>query len=127
MKKSKLIAILNEIEGDPDIMLWNGLVGDWNDLSVDLTKSTLVKMTKAYYIECSWEKACDNADYDAKLTPEEIAELNAMWSKVCKWEHNRYVTQEDIAKKRYSAKSVYFIDAKVRGKTTFDRLGSIQY
>jgi hypothetical protein len=32
MKKSKLIEMLNRLEGDPEIKLWNGMVGDWMDM-----------------------------------------------------------------------------------------------
>jgi len=34
MKKSKLIEMLNSLPGDPDVLLWNGWVDDWQDLSL---------------------------------------------------------------------------------------------
>lgn len=43
------------------------------------------------------------------------------------WELNEYVSEEDIANKRYKKKSVVFIQPKKRGVSTFDRSGTIEY
>ncbi len=43
MKKSKLLELINSIEGDPDILLWNGYVEDWSEERAFLDISGLVK------------------------------------------------------------------------------------
>ena len=50
MKKNKLIELLLSIEGNPDVVIWNGYVGDWMDIKA-LEKSELVKMTRDYYVK----------------------------------------------------------------------------
>lgn len=47
MKKDKLIKLLLSIEGNPDILLWNGYAMDWMDIK-GLEEAELVKMTKEY-------------------------------------------------------------------------------
>lgn len=32
MKKTQLIKILESIDGDPDVVIWNGFVNDWMDI-----------------------------------------------------------------------------------------------
>ena len=57
----------------------------------------------------------------------EVEELERRHKTEIQWELNEYVSEEDIAKKRYTKKSVVFLQAKKRGISTFDRAGSIQY
>lgn len=126
MKKSKLIALLNSIEGDPDVLLWNGLVGDWMDIG-QLAEGDLVKMTLEYYLEsCRLETCIDLKDWEYQLPAEEVKELTARHKKF-PYEINQYVTLEDVKAKRYKIKRVQYIDAKLRGEKHTDRLGSIEY
>lgn len=126
MKKSKLIEMLSAIEGDPDILLWNGLVGDWMDID-KVVESELVKMTLEYYLEmCRLETCHDLRDWTYQMPPDEVKELTARYKKF-QYETNRYVTLEDINEKRYKRKRVMYIDAKLRGVKTFDRVGDIEY
>jgi hypothetical protein len=63
------------------------------------------------------------------MPAEEVAELTKRHKsgKVNKWEMNPYVTLEDVEAKRYSLKKVLIHQAKVKGESTWDRMGSISY
>ena len=54
MKKNKLIELLQAVEGNPEILLWNGYVGDYMDIDKELAERSLVKMTFLRYIETIW-------------------------------------------------------------------------
>ena len=50
MKKNKLIEILNSIKGNPEIVLWNGYVEDYNHIDSSLIPIRLVKETKEFIL-----------------------------------------------------------------------------
>lgn len=128
MRKNKLIEMLNKLEGNPDIKLWNGYVQDWVDIENEIQKVRLVKMTKEYYIEsCRLEKCRDKNDWNYQLTDKQQEYLNECYSNVQSWELNPYVDAEDIKNKRYKQTQVYIMQAKSKGVKTFDRAGSISY
>ena len=128
MKKSKLIEILNSLKGDPEIKLWNGMVGDWMDIDPELVESDLVKMTEKYWLEaCRLEECIDRKDWDYQLPPEELADLKKNYNKFCKWELNPSVYLDDVKEKRYNVKNIYILNAKTKGETAFDRLGNMSY
>lgn len=128
MKKSKLIAMLNALPGDPEIKLWNGFVGDWVDIDTKLVSIDLVRMNLAYWLEsCRLQDCRDRNDWDYQMPAEEVAQLTKNYSKVCTWEENRYVTQEDIKEKRYNVKTVQIMQAKVKGENAWDRIGDVRY
>jgi hypothetical protein len=128
MKKNKLIELLNSIEGNPDIVLWNGFVGDYQDISSKLIDSQLVKITFDHYKDfVELEKARDANDWDRKLSEEEIITLKTNYKNVVDWEDNNYVTDEDVKQKKYKSKKVVYLQASLRGAKYHDRLGSISY
>lgn len=128
MKKSKLIALLNSIEGDPDIVFWNGFVGDYQDISPKLIGGELVKRTLSDYLQhVEFDRARRAGNWELKLTPEEITECKKLYKQNFSWEINGYVTKEDIVLKRYTVKNVLFLQPKQRGVETFDRMGTIRY
>ena len=130
MKKSKLIELLNAIPGNPEIKLWNGMVGDWMDISPTIVPSDLVKMNLAYWLEsCRLQDCADLKNWEYQMPAEEVKKLTARHKRgdVNKWEMNPYVTLEDIKNKNYSMKTVYILNAKVKGEKTFDRFGDISY
>jgi len=51
MCKNDLIKLLQTIEGNTDIVLWNGFVGDYQDISKELVKGELVKISLDWYLE----------------------------------------------------------------------------
>lgn len=128
MKKSKLIELLNRLEGDPEIKLWNGMVGDWMDIAPKLVPSDLVKQTRAHWLEmCRLQECRDRQDWDYQLPAEEVAQLKKDYNQVNTWELNPYVTLEDVKEGRYSVKTIYLLNAKTKGVKAFDRLGDIDY
>ena len=126
MRKNDLIKMLQEIKGNPEVVLWNGMVGDWMPVG-KLSESYLTKITKQYWLQtvCNEEKI-DKKDWDFVIPQAELSLLEKQYRKF-QWESNEFVTSEDIASKRYKMKKVIYIDAKTRGVKTFDRFGSIKY
>ncbi len=128
MKKAKLLELLNSLEGNPDIKLWNGYVEDWVDIDPKLVPTDLVRMNLAYWLEsCRLEDCRDRKNWDYQMPAEEVALLTKRYPTVCKWEINPYVTTDDIKEKRYSVKTVQIMQAKSKGVKTFDRAGDISY
>lgn len=128
MKKSKLIEMLNALPGDPEIKLWNGMVGDWMDISPALVPSDLVKETLDHWLEmCRLEECVDRRDWTYQMPAEEIADLTKRYPKVHKWELNPYVTLDDVKKKHYNLKKIFILNAKIKGEKSYDRMGDISY
>ena len=128
MKKSKLIAMLNALPGDPEIKLWNGMVEDWMDIDPKLVEQRLVKQTLTDWLEmCRLDDCHKRKDWEYQMPDEEVAELTKRYPKLHHWEMNQYVTQGDIDKGRYSVKPVLIMQAKRKGAKTFDRFGDISY
>lgn len=128
MKKDKLIKLLEALPGNPDIVLWNGMVGDWMDVAPALVEASLVKMSfEAYVRHVEFEHKRDRNDFDFKLSPEQIEELKKSYRKHYQWECNEFVTAKDVKNGTYTKKRVWYINAKRRGVSTWDRLGDIEY
>jgi hypothetical protein len=129
MKKNKLIELLQKIEGNPEVKLWNGMVQDWMDIQV--VENELVKECKDFVrfrFEASWKQ--DNKTWE--IPPDVQTQLDKQIDEAYKneeWEFvNPFVSQKDeklwYGKNR---KKILLIDGKKRGKTTFDRLGDMSY
>ena len=128
MKKSKLIEMLNQLEGDPEIKLWNGMVGDWMDIDRELVPSDLVKQSLEHWLEmCRVQECRHRQDWDYQLPAEEVAALKKDYNRINTWELNPFVTLEDVQEKRYKLKNIYILNAKTKGVKAFDRLGDIDY
>lgn len=130
MRKSKLIEMLNAIEGNPDIKLWNGYVGDYMDIESELVPTRLVKMTEAHMMEMvRLEQALDvGADMKTfQLSEAEVVDTKRCYKEYHQWEFNQFVTDEDIKAKRYMKKDIVILPAKLRGKTCGDRIGTMSY
>ena len=126
MKNNELIAKLQAIKGNPDIVLWNGTVGDYQHIG-NLVEGDLVKQTLQDYLErYRMEKCREEKDWKLQLTEEEISECKRYY-KNFEYKQNNYVTKEDIQKGRYRRKRVFFIDAKVRGEVSYGRGGDVHY
>ena len=127
MRKSKLIELLNAIEGNPEIVLWNGFVGDYQHIDSKFVPVDLVKQTfDDWKWCCETQKQFRTKDLTATLSEDEIAEMRERY-KGFQYEENHYVTQEDISAGRYKKKRVVMIQAKARGISTSDRLGNMEY
>jgi hypothetical protein len=128
MRKNELIELLATIDGNPEIVLWNGMVGDYMHIDNKLVEGDLVKMTLDYYLRTNLLRDCRDAkNWDLVHTPEEVQELKSAYKKYVAWETNQYVTDNDVENKRYKRKRVFYIDAKKRNQTFHDRMGSIEY
>lgn len=127
MKKNDLIKKLQAIEGNPEIVLWNGMVGDWMPIG-KLTECYQTRMTRTYWINAiEMEMKIDARNFDVKMTEDEKQRLIAKYPKSVSWECNEGITEEDIKAGRHQCRRVVFIDAKPRGIKTFDRLGGLEY
>lgn len=127
MKKSDLIALLNSIEGNPEIKLWNGFVEDWVDIENKLHPLELVKLTKAEYIKrITMQECIRKKDWNYELSEDEIEKVEKLYNQM-KWEYKQFVTSEDIEQGRYKVKNVFLLQAKIKGEKTFDRCGDIEY
>ena len=123
MRKNKLIEMLQKIEGNPDIYLWNGMVGDWMDVA-SAVEDTLTKESLEHY---TWMRSWrSERDTPYQIQPD-AAQMKKDYAKYITWEQNQYITEQDIKDGRYKTKRVVFLDAKQRGITTFDRGGDISY
>lgn len=128
MRKNDLIKLLQDLPGNPEIKLWNGLVGDVVDIKQDITQVRLVKQSSDDYIErCRIEECRDRNDWRFQFTSDEIAGLSKNYKKHSEWELNEYVDSDRIKNKDYKQKIIYVIDAKIMNKKCYDRLGKISY
>ena len=126
MRKNDIIKKLQEIKGNPEILLWNGMVCDWMQIS-SIKESYLTKITKEFWVRSiENERIVDSKDITYRLPQEEVDRAEKRWKKF-EWEDNPYVTKEDVKEGRYKTKTVFYIDAKLRGVNTSDRLGGISY
>lgn len=127
MRKNDLIKYLEGIKGNPEIVLWNGFVGDFQHID-SVSEQRLVKQTLDHYLEmCRLEEAIDLKDMTHQLSRPAKEQLTDYYKTTFEYEINEYVSSEDVKSKKYQAKKVYIIDTKPRGKKTFDRRGSIKY
>ena len=127
MRKNDLIKKLQSIKGNPEVVLWNGMVGDWMPLA-DPTESYLTRCSKNYYVRAvEAEMKIKKNDWNFVLPEEEKTRLEKSHAKNNPWEHNEWVTQEDVDAKRQQVKNVIYINAKPRGIKTYDRLGGLEY
>jgi hypothetical protein len=125
MKKNDLIKLLQEVKGNPDVVLWNGLVGDWMHIK-ELTPLELVKESKEHI-----RRAIDHEamrDGEALMSDEEFEK----WYKKSSYNEwdipNQFVKPEHF-ESWYGTrrKTIIVLDAKPRGKSTWDRLGTMEY
>ena len=127
MRKNDLIKLLQTIEGNPEIVLWNGFVGDYQNISSELVEGELYKQTIEGYFENYRKERCvneNNAKY--ALTDKEVDYLTNIY-KTFGYEQKTLVTTEDIKEKRYRKKLVVYIQPKKSGKTWFNRRIKVEY
>ena len=120
MRKNELIKQLQAIEGNPEVMLWNGLVGDFVPIR-NVGKEKLTKWGKE-----TWMLYVKREDVLYKRQPVSDEDLEKMYSEIG-YEYNRYVEQEDIEKGLYKQKTIAFIQPKVVGKPSISFRDSIYY
>lgn len=127
MRKNDLIKLLQDIKGNPEVLLWNGMVGDFMHIDKPV-EGDLVKMQKKYYLESlANEERIDRKDWSYNPSAQDIKKWEGYYRKNETWQHHPWVCQEDIDAKRYKSKRVLYLQAKLRGVTTYDRLGGMSY
>ena len=117
MRKNDLIKLLEGIKGNPEVVLWNGHVGDFMHIG-KLSEDFLNKYSKRFYSQLIKTE-------DPQRSDEEIEKLY----RSLEYEYNQFIAEEDCkgSDPMYKKKRIIFIDAKPRGINTFDRLGEISY
>lgn len=127
MRKNDLIKMLENIKGNPEVMLWNGFVKDCTSVSKNIIPFDLVKMNKDYFLKtCELEEQINRKDWDYSLSDDKVKDCINSY-KDYTWEVNQYVTEQDIQEKRYNKKTVILLQAKIEGKKYYDRLGTMEY
>ena len=106
MKKNKLIELLQNIKGNPEVMIYNGFVQDvvhirnpQIDELVRLKSSVLKKFLEF-----------EGKEYEG---PEE-------------WRFSE-TKLEDKNPDMYQKRKIIILETRIAGKTTFDRMGRINY
>lgn len=132
MKKSELIKKLNEINGDPEILVWNGFVGDYQKVSSNVEETLLFKECADSILKnLVFEEMRNRKSFDE--LPEEIMEKLKVQAKAYaskrEWELRNEYFDDEMAKRIYgkNKKKVVILELKNRGKEAFDRLGTFSY
>ena len=124
MRKNQLIEILKNIKGNPEIMIWNGIVEDVQPIGKEVVECRLFKLSFEGYKE----RVNLQRVYRENLPELLDDELKALYKKhkIGQYEAFNYYAPDDNDK-AYNKKTVFVLEPKVTGKTHFDRLGAITY
>lgn len=119
MRKNQLIELLNKIPGNPEVVLWNGLVDDYHHIDKEPVQLTLVKDSKAHRtvtLSLELERNPTQEELEAAFKCREWETPNAFFSAAqCN------VLYDPKQKK------IWALQGKPRGKKTYDRSGTIRY
>lgn len=123
MRKNDLITLLESVKGNPEIMVWNGFVEDFQPLAKTLNIAKLQKLTfQGYKERVNWQMKKEG---NQPLSDDKINEMYKA-NRIGEWEYFAYYPpSEDDG--HYKSKTVYIIEPKLAGKKYTDRLGSIDY
>ena len=126
MTKNQLLDLLNAIPGDPEIVVWNGYVGDWMSLEDTLTESALVRETPEFVKSSLIAEAWSHDHLPASSVTDEDVESAMEYRH---WElPNPHVKPADLEKWYGTERQpIVILNPKPRGITTFDRIGDISY
>ena len=147
MRKIDLIKMLQSIKGNPDIMLWNGVVGDVvpldkNMIPVELYKDSLDYIKKLYefeYIRQLMQTLPSDMNEDEQYNiayimlhknKQLLDKLHKSATKkysTRKYEYRISVDDEFLKSGKLKCKKVLVLQARKTGKTCWDRAGSIRY
>lgn len=118
MKKNKLIELLQNIKGNPDIVIWNGLTEDYHHINkiepVYLYKQSKKKRLK----DINNERFRDGLD---PITEEQVQGEDDYGFP------NSYFDDQDIKRIYDKKKKVWIIESKLRNKTSVGRVSSFKY
>jgi hypothetical protein len=120
VRKNELIKKLQELKGNPEIMIWNGIVEDFVNIG-EIGIHSLVKPTRKDWINrVRYEEILYNEGFTDERT------LIADYNKI-PYEQNEYVTDEDIKQGYYKKKNIGYISSKKANKTSTSRSFNIDY
>lgn len=123
MKKKELLKLLESIPGNPEIVIWNGFVDDYQHIDKEFVEIQLVKKSREFL------KNAINAQRIEQGAPELTEEeLTARCAKE-QWNlPNQFVEPENF-KAWYAPrkKKLVVFQLKSRNKTVYDRTGSMKY
>jgi len=122
MRKNKLIDLLNKIPGNPDIVIWNGLVEDVVNIESVIQECKLYKLSFEGYSERLNLDRLKNSK--EPRSQEETKRLYKNYSG--SWELYNYYPPDDNDP-CYKSKTVYALQPTFKGENHFDRLGTIKY
>ena len=123
MRKMALIKLLESIKGNPEVVLWNGFVGDWQSIDQNIEQIELVKHSREFL-----EFTINHQNAELGLPPLSEDEITAR-VKEEEWDlPNQFVEHERLNDWYGSRrKRLVVLSGKARGKSTWDRLGTIEY
>lgn len=118
MRKNKLIELLSQIPGNPEIMLWNGFVEDYNKIDPEITEMRLVKHSREFLSRA-------HRPEEKPPTHDEVEES----FREQEWEFPNQFVKPEYYKDWYGKhqKTVYVLSGKRRHKEYWDRAGSLSY
>lgn len=116
MKKNKLIELLQNINGNPDIVIWNGLTEDYHHIN---------KIELVYLYKQSKEKRLK--DINNERLREGLVPVTEIFGN-CNYEFpNQYFDDQDISHYYDKRKKVWMIEPKLRNKISPGRTCNLKY
>lgn len=119
MRKNELIELLQKLPGNPEVVIWNGFVGDWHKISKTINPVELVKESREF-IKQTWFRE------DPSTTEEEVERR----FKKQEWDFpNEFISSIDQYNRCYGKhkKTIYVLEGMRRGKKVWDRMGDMEY
>lgn len=114
MKKNDLIKMLLGIEGNPDVLMYNGSVCDWQHVALKLVVLKRIKKSVHGEIIKKERPYLTNDQVSSKLKKRKE-----------NWSLNEIGLMEDA--RVYESKKAILLSGKRRGIKVFDRAGTIEY
>lgn len=130
MRKNALIKMLEKLDGNPEIMLWNGMVEDVVPIDSELVETQLVQPSLAQTLRVvAYEHKTRLNDWDAELAPEQKEAITASYKKHRSraWTLNEFVTLGDVSAGQYDMKTVFTLQSKKSNRTYYNRSVMVEY
>jgi len=133
MKKDKLIALLQELEGNPDVYFWNGFVSDYMDVLPKIDTYDMVKEQYSFTLNGvigEYLKGTNQTEVSPEVYEQLEEKARSIHSRK-QWDFpNPFVEDEEDFKHWYGSnkKKVAILNTKLRGKLDFSRgKGKLEY
>ncbi len=122
MRKSEIMALLDNIDGDPEIMLWNGLVNDYMPIKEVCLLYLYMPDPKKIRAISDKQRTADNK---SPLSDDEFEIVKKRWS-IKGWELKTCQREIDMVCSIFR-KPVIMLYAGRRNKVNHSRNGDIRY